>query len=110
MPPAERRAEAVAGRPVIGRPATSGERGQALILRYRQPFRALSPYRLSFLPLCPFLIEIGRFTLTASCLALASESAFWLVSASWSSFCDWPEPPQPYLQSDELSWVWSASW
>ena len=53
-------------------------------------------------------IEIGTLALTASCSALASESAFWLVSASCSSFCDWPEPPQPYLQSDELSWVWSA--
>ena len=46
--------------------------------------------------------------LTASCSALASDSAFCLVSASWSSFCDWPEPPQPLLQSDELSWVWPA--
>ena len=55
-------------------------------------------------------IEIGTLAFTPFWSALASDSAFWSVSASWSSFCDWPEPPQPYLQSDELFWVWSASW
>ena len=40
----------------------------------------------------------GTFALTAFCFAVASESASCFVRDAWSTFCSWPEPPQPDLQ------------
>ena len=40
----------------------------------------------------------GTFALTASCFAVASESASCFVNDAWITFCSCPAPPQPDLQ------------
>ena len=46
----------------------------------------------------PPAMLMWTFALTAFCFAFASASAFCFVSAYWSTFCDWPAPPQPARQ------------
>jgi hypothetical protein len=85
----------------------------ALLLALPLVAPLLADWLAVLLPLVtePPAMLTGVFELTASCSAVASDSADWSVVEDWLDSCAWPLPPQPATQLElPAFWDWLLLW